>query len=164
MKIDSLKALYVHQLKDLYSAENQILEALPKIAEAAADPKLQAAFQAHLQQTRGQVRRIEQIFRGLDCAPGGHRCKGMEGLIAEGQSLMEDTTDPQVLDAGLIASAQRVEHYEIAGYGTARAYAEQLGEYEAADLLRQSLEEEGETDRTLSALAGRSVNFQAMEV
>jgi len=162
MKLDSLHSLYVHQLKDLYSAENQVLEALPKLAKASTEPKLQAAFQEHLQQTRGHVQRLEQIFSGLEFAPTGHHCKGMEGLVAEGEEVIEQAADPQVRDAGLIASAQRVEHYEIAAYGTARAFAEQLGAYAAADLLRQTLEEEGETDRTLTALADRSVNVQAM--
>ncbi len=132
------------------------------MAGAATEPKLQAAFQGHLEQTRGHVQRLESIFKELDFAPGGHHCKGMEGLLAEGTEIIEMATDPHVLDAGLIASARRVEHYEIAGSGTARPFAEQLGAYEAADLLRQTLEEEGETDRSLTVLADRNVNVEAI--
>lgn len=162
MKLDSLNALYIHHLQDLYSAENQILEALPKMVSAATDPHLQEALSDHLQQTQGHVRRLEQIFSGLDCAPGGQHCKGMEGLIAEGAAIIDEATDSQVRDAGLIAAAQRVEHYEIAGYGTARAFAERLGSYDAADLLRLTVEEEGVMDRGLTTLADRDVNAKAM--
>lgn len=162
VKLDNLKKLYVHELKDLYSAENQILEALPKMIEAAGDDGLKKAFRHHLEQTRTQVQRLEKIFKGLDdFSPGGHKCKGMEGLIKEAEGLMKDVTEPEVMDAALIASAQRVEHYEMAGYGTARTYAEKLGEYAAADLLQETLNEEGATDQKLSRLAERSINFEA---
>src|SRR5438874_4842677 len=147
MTLDTLKDLYVSELKDLYSAENQILKALPKMAKAAANPMLKGAFEEHLTQTRGQVQRLEQIFQQLGKSPGGKACKGMQGLIEEGEELLKEDAEPEVLDAGLIAAAQRVEHYEIAGYGTVRTYARQLGDANAAQLLQQTLDEEGETDK-----------------
>jgi len=161
MKLDTLKDLYVSELKDLYSAENQILKALPKMAQAAANPSLKGAFEEHLAQTRGQVQRLEQIFQQIGASPGGKACKGMQGLLEEGEELLKENAEPEVLDAGLIAAAQRVEHYEIAGYGTVRTYAQQLGDRNAAQLLQQTLEEEGETDKKLSALAERAVNLKA---
>lgn len=164
MKLESLRSLYVHQLKDLYSAETQILEALPALADAATDPKLRSALEAHAVQTQEHVDRLEQIFDGLEFAPGGQRCKGMEGLLEEGRHFLEGAADPHVRDAGLIAAAQRVEHYEIAGYGTARAFAEQLGEFQAADLLTRTLEDEGAADRALTHLADRRVNAHAVGV
>lgn len=162
MKIDSLKKLYVHELKDLYSAENQILDALPRMAEAADSDDLKKAFRDHEQETRNQVKRLETIFAGLDFEPGGHKCEGMEGLLKEGKELLNGGLPKDVLDAALIGAAQRVEHYEMAGYGTARALARQLGEHEAVRLLTETLEEEGKTDRTLTQLAEKSLNFQAM--
>jgi ferritin-like metal-binding protein YciE len=162
MKIDTLKKLYVHELKDLYSAENQILDALPKMIEAAADDDLRNAFETHRKETEDQVRRLEKIFRGLEFEPGGHKCSGMEGLLEEGDEVIKEIDVPEVRDAAMVGAAQRVEHYEMAGYGTARALAEQLGEHEAADLLAETLEEEGEADRILTRLAERSLNLQAM--
>lgn len=162
MDIDTMEKLFVHELKDLYSAENQILKALPKMAKKASNSKLKAAFEEHLTQTKEQVKRLEQIFDGLDFKPGGHKCKGMEGLIEEGEDAMEDAEDDEVRDAAMIAAAQRVEHYEIAGYGTARTYARLLGNDKAAKLLQTTLDEEGATDKKLTKLAESTVNQDAM--
>lgn len=162
MKLDSLKKLYVHELKDLYSAENQLLEALPKMAEAASDKQLRKAFEHHLNETRRHVDRLQAVFQSLDFSPGGHKCAAMEGLIEEASDLLKEDIEPEVLDAALIAAAQRVEHYEMAGYGTARTYAEKLGDYKSADLLQETLDEEGSADKKLSRLAMRHINFEAM--
>jgi ferritin-like metal-binding protein YciE len=159
--MNSLRELYVEELKDLYSAENQILKALPKMMRAASDRELQRAFSQHEKQTQRQVKRLERIFKQLGEAPRGKKCKGMEGLLEEGKDLMQEQPEPEVLDAGLIAAAQRVEHYEIAAYGTVRAYAQQLGEDEHASLLQETLDEEGETDKRLTALAESSINIEA---
>jgi ferritin-like metal-binding protein YciE len=162
MDIDSLQKLFVHELKDLYSAENQILKALPKMADKASTPELRQAFEMHHKQTEEQVRRLEQIFDSLEHQPGGQKCVGMEGLIEEGEDVMKDAEDDAVRDAGMIAAAQRVEHYEIAAYGTARTYARMLGNEDAARLLQQTLDEEGETDKKLTKLAESRVNPKAM--
>src|SRR5437016_3147851 len=143
MELDTLRALYVDELKDLYSAEKQLLKALPKMAKNATHPQLKKAFTDHRAQTEGQVGRLEQIFQSLDVSPRGKKCVGMEGLIKEAQELIDEDADEAVLDAGLISKAQRVEHYEIAGYGTVRTYAEILSEARHAELLRQTLDEEG---------------------
>ncbi len=162
MKLDSLSKLYVEQLKDIYSAENQLVEALPKMAKAASSTDLRKAFQAHLQQTKTHVQRIETIFKELNYSPNGPKCKAMEGLIEEGAELLEeDDIEPEVLDAALIAAAQRVEHYEIAAYGTVRAYAKQLGHSDAAKTLQSTLDEEYDTDDRLSELALQSINAEA---
>lgn len=160
MNMESLRDLYVEELKDLYSAENQILKALPKMIKAATSPELKAGFEEHLQQTRGQVGRLEKIFKQLDESPKGKKCKGMEGLLEEGKELMEEDAEPEVLDAGLIAAAQHVEHYEIAGYGCVRTYAELLGDKTAANLLQETLDEEKETDEKLTMIA-KSINVEA---
>ncbi len=141
-----------------------MVDALPKMAKAASDEQLKEAFHEHLKETRGQIKRLEKIFSTLEFEPGGQRGDAMEGLIEEGEEILKekDEMEPAVLDAALIAAAQRVEHYEMAGYGTARTYAEKLGEKEAADLLRETLEEEGAADRKLTKLAERSINFEAM--
>lgn len=162
MNLDSLKKLYVHELKDLYSAETQLVEALPKMVDAAQDEQLKAAFEHHLEETKTHRERLEQVFEQMDFRPGGHKCKGMEGLLKEAEDLIKDDIPKDVLDAALIAGAQRVEHYELAGYGTARAYAEKLGEYRAADLLQETLNEESAADQKLTRLAERSINFEAM--
>lgn len=162
MKLDSLEKLYIHELKDLYSAEKQILEALPKMQEAARNDELKKAFQEHLKETETHVKRLEQVFETLPAKPGGEKCKGAEGLIAEGEDLIEADADEFVRDAGLIAAAQRVEHYEMAGYGSAIALAKKLGKYDQAELLQSTLEEEGLTDRKLTQLAERSINFEAL--
>jgi ferritin-like metal-binding protein YciE len=163
MKIESLQELFIDELKDLYSAETQIIKALPKMIKNANSDELRGAFEEHLQQTKGHVGRLEQIFGDLNASPRGKKCKGMEGLIDEAKELMEEDTEPEVLDAGMISMAQRVEHYEIAGYGTVRTYAELLGMDEAANLLQQTLDEEKETDRKLSSIA-ESVNVEAAEM
>ncbi|MEW4489361.1 ferritin-like domain-containing protein [Thalassoglobus sp. JC818] len=162
MKLDSLMKLYVHELKDLFSAENQLVDALPKMVKAANDEDLKTAFKEHLTETEKQIQRLEKIFAQLEFEPGGHKCAGMEGLITEGEHLMKSEISPNVLDAALIAAAQRVEHYEMAGYGTARTYAEKLGRHEDADLLQETLNEEGHADQLLSRLAERRINFLAM--
>jgi ferritin-like metal-binding protein YciE len=154
-----LKELYVEELRDLYNAENQLLKALPKMAKAATSEELRAGFEAHLEQTRGHVQRLEKIFNALRESPKGKKCKGMEGLIEEGSETIEEH-DGALLDAALIGAAQRVEHYEIAGYGTVIAFAGELGESEHISLLRETLEEEEETDQKLSTLA-EDINAQA---
>jgi ferritin-like metal-binding protein YciE len=163
MSLDSLKDLYVEQLQDLYSAENQILKALPDMEERAQHPKLKSAFREHRQVTEEQVQRLEQIFDDLGASPKGHHCKGMEGLIKEGQEMIKEKGDDDVIDAGLIAAAQRVEHYEIAGYGTVRTFAQQLGHDNHVDLLQRTLDEEGETDKKLTRLAEGLINRDAMQ-
>jgi ferritin-like metal-binding protein YciE len=159
MANEGLKELYIDELKDLYSAENQLVKALPKMAKAATSEDLRAGFEEHLEQTKGQVQRLETIFEQLGESPKGKKCKGMEGLIEEGSEAIEEH-DGAVLDAALIGAAQRVEHYEIAGYGTVIAFAEELGESNHVSLLNETLEEEKETDEKLTGLAG-DVNAQA---
>lgn len=161
MKLESLQDLLIDQLKDLYSAENQLMKALPKMAKAASNPKLRQGFEKHLAQTQKQAERLEQIFEELEVKGKGKKCAAMEGLIEEGQELMSEDAEPEVLDAGLIAAAQKVEHYEIASYGTARTYANVLGMSKAARLLQQTLDEEAETDRKLTELAESSINAEA---
>jgi len=162
MPNEGLKELYVDELKDLYSAESQLVKALPKLAKAAASEELRAGFEEHLEQTKGHVQRLEQIFEMLDESPKGKKCKGMEGLIEEGSEIMKEDFEDALLDAALIGAAQRVEHYEIAAYGTVRAFAEELGESEHASLLAETLEEEKETDEKLTELA-KQINVVANE-
>ena len=154
-----LKELYIDELKDLYSAENQLVKALPKMAKAATSPDLRAGFEEHLEQTKGHVQRLETIFEQLGESPKGKKCKGMEGLIEEGSEAIEEY-EGDLLDPALIGAAQRVEHYEMAGYGTVSAFAEELGESEHVTLLNETLEEEKETDEKLSGLAG-DINAEA---
>jgi ferritin-like metal-binding protein YciE len=161
MKLDSLQKLYIEELRDLYNAENQLLKALPKMAKNASHQELKQAFETHLGQTEEHVERLEDIFKKLDEKPTGKTCKAMKGLIEEGSEMMKEEGEESVLDAGLIAAAQRVEHYEIAGYGTVRTFANMLGETEAAELLQQTLDEEGETDKLLTELAESVVNVEA---
>ena len=156
MPVESMEKLLVHDLKDIYSAEKQILQALPKMANAATSPELKQAFQTHERQTQEQVKRIERIFEGgLEGSPSGKKCKGMEGLLEEGKEILEEDMPDLLRDAALIGAAQKVEHYEMAAYGTAREMAERLGMTEAAKLLQQTLDEEGETDKLLTAIAQR---------
>jgi ferritin-like metal-binding protein YciE len=162
MKLDSLQKLYITELQDVFSAENQILKALPKMAKAASSPELRMAFQEHNEQTKGQVARLERIFETLGRSAKGKKCKGMEGLIEEGKEMMEEDADPAVLDAALISAAQKVEHYEIASYGTLRTYAQLLNRQEDVTLLQETLDEEGETDKRLTVLAESMVNLQAV--
>ena len=160
MKMESLRELFVEELKDLYSAENQILKALPKMVKAASSKELKKGFEEHLEQTKGHVERLEQIFEGLDDSPKGKKCKGMEGLLEEGKEWMEEDAEPEVMDAGLIAAAQHVEHYEMAGYGCVRTYAELLGNKRAAQILQKTLDEEKQTDSKLTNLATK-INVEA---
>jgi ferritin-like metal-binding protein YciE len=161
MEHQALKELYIDELKDIYNAENQLVKALPKMAKTANSEELRTGFEEHLEQTRGHVQRLEQIFKGLGEKPSGKKCKGMEGLLAEGQEIMGEDFEDDVMDAALISAAQRVEHYEIAAYGTVRTYAELLGEDTAAQLLEQTLEEEKETDQKLTDMAGE-INVKAL--
>jgi ferritin-like metal-binding protein YciE len=163
MKLISLQDLLVDQLKDLYSAETQLVKALPRMAKAAAHDGLRRGFEEHLEQTRRQVERLETICEQLGVTPRGKKCTAMEGLIEEGKELLAEDAKPAVLDAGLIAAAQKVEHYEIAAYGSARTWAEQLGMNKAADLLQKTLEEEKATDVKLTELAVSMVNEKAEE-
>jgi ferritin-like metal-binding protein YciE len=162
MALTTLHDLYVEELKDLYNAENQLLKALPKMVKAASAPKLAAAFTDHLAETKIHIERLETIFKQLDVSPKGKKCKAMEGLLAEGQELLAEDADPSVLDAALISSAQRVEHYEMAGYGCVRTYAKLLGEKQAAKLLQETLDEEGATDKKLTELAESVINAEAV--
>ncbi len=160
MTKDSLRQLYLDELKDLYSAEKQLTKALPKMAKAASSDELRTGFEEHLEQTKGHVQRLEAIFTQLNAKAGGKKCMGMEGLVKEGAEIMGEDFSDEVMDAALISAAQRVEHYEIAGYGTVVAYANLLGESEQAELLQQTLEEEKETDQKLTELSGQ-INVQA---
>src|ERR1700731_1778285 len=161
MAMDSLKDLYVDELKDLYSAENQLVKALPKMAKKASAPELKRAFQSHFEQTKVHVDRLEKIFKGLGEKPNGKTCKAMKGLVEEGKEIIEEDGDDSVLDAALIGAAQRVEHYEIAGYGVGRTFASLLGDDNAASILQRTLNEEGETDKKLTSLAESIINVEA---
>ncbi|HEX5422598.1 MAG TPA: ferritin-like domain-containing protein [Candidatus Acidoferrales bacterium] len=161
MKESALKELYVDELRDLYNAENQLTKALPKMAKAATSDELRAGFEEHLEQTKGHVERLQEIFKELGEKPTGKKCKGMEGLVEEGEEMIEEQ-EGEALDAGLISAAQRVEHYEIAAYGSVRTYANLLGEEDAAELLEQTLTEEKQTDQKLTKLAEK-INVRAAE-
>ena len=163
MRKDSLRQLYIEELKDLYSAETQMVKALPKMAKASSNAELRQGFEEHLRQTSEHVSRLEQIFEMLGEKPTGKKCLGMEGLIKEGSETMQEDYEYAVMDAALIGAAQRVEHYEIAGYGTVRAFAELQGENEQASLLEQTLREEKQTDDKLTQLA-QQINSQAGQV
>ena len=158
-----LNELLQEELRDLYSAETQIVKALPKMAKAASSPELRRAFERHLEETKRQVERLDQIGEELEVKMTGKKCKGMEGLLAEGRELMEEDLEDDALDAGLIGAAQKVEHYEIAAYGTARTHAEMLGYRRIAKLLQQTLNEEGATDKKLTQLAESVVNYEAVQ-
>jgi ferritin-like metal-binding protein YciE len=162
MELETLRDLYIHELKDLHSAEKQLTKALPRMAKAATNEDLAAGFEEHLAQTEEHVKRLEKILESHDESTRGPKCKGMEGLIEEGKEMIEEDGDDDVRDAGLISAAQRVEHYEIAGYGCARTYAEILGDRKGADLLDQTLEEEAATDKKLTELAKTLINLQAV--
>lgn len=161
MPLATLHDLWVHELKDLYSAERQLVQALPKMAKAAASEELRTAFENHLAETEEQASRIEQILEGIGESPKGQKCEGMEGLIEEGKSLMKEEADPDVMDAGLIVAAQKVEHYEIASYGAVCEYARIMGHTEALALLEQTLEEEKNADELLNQLAEGGINALA---
>jgi ferritin-like metal-binding protein YciE len=160
-EFNSLDDLFLQQLEDLYDAEKRLTQALPKMAEAASSGELKQAFQAHLHETEGHVRRLEKIFGMISHEPERETCAAMKGLIKEGEEMIDAHGDPVVRDAGLIAAAQRVEHYEMAGYGSVRAFAQQLGMTEAAQILQQTLNEEKEADSKLTTIAQTSVNAQA---
>ena len=161
-KMNTLEDLYMDLLKDLYSAEKQLVKALPKMAKAAHSGDLQRAFNDHLSQTEGHVERIERIVSDLNGSPRGKKCVGMEGIVEEGNELMKEKVEPDVLDAGLIAGAQKAEHYEIASYGTARTWAQRLGYNDAAQLLQQTLEEESMANEKLTKIAESHINMEAM--
>jgi ferritin-like metal-binding protein YciE len=163
MKIDNLQKLYVEELRDLHSAERQIIQALPRMIKAASSPELKSALQEHLDITNQQLARLNQIFEKLGKKGTGKKCKGMEGVIADGKEMLEEDMVPEVLDAALISAAQHVEHYEMAGYGTVRTYAQLLGDREAAKLLQTTLDEEGDADKKLTILAER-INVEAEEL
>jgi ferritin-like metal-binding protein YciE len=160
MEMQSLRELMIDELKDLYSAENQILKALPKMIKKATSAELKSGFEKHLEETEGHVERLDKIFQQLDASPRGKKCKGMEGIIEDGKELMEKDADPEVMDAGLIGAAQHVEHYEMAGYGCVRTYAELLGLSDVAKLLQKTLDEEKATDEKLTELS-RQINVEA---
>jgi ferritin-like metal-binding protein YciE len=161
MELETLKDLYVEELKDLYSAENQIIKALPKMIKAASHNELKRAFTTHLRETEIHVQRIEQVCDELGVSPKGKKCVGMEGLLKEGSELIKEKPEPDVLDAGLIAAAQHVEHYEMAGYGCCRTYARQLGYESQAEMLQATLDEEGTADKILTVIAESSINIEA---
>lgn len=160
MKLENLQHLFVKELRDLYDAENQITDALPKLIDAAQHSELKNALQHHLNVTQQQIARLDRIFQMLNEKATGETCKGMKGLIKEGDEIVSQGGDPSTIDAGIISAAQRVEHYEMAGYGTVRTYAELLGQNEMARLLDQTMKEEQEADKTLSEIA-RTVNVEA---
>jgi ferritin-like metal-binding protein YciE len=162
MSLDTLEKLYISELRDLYSAENQLLKALPKMAIGASSPDLKDAFQKHLEQTKGHVERLEELFEQLDESPKGKTCQAMKGLIEEGSEILKEEGEESVLDAGMIVAAQKVEHYEIASYGSVRTFANLLGQDEAARLLQSTLDEESETNEILNRLAETVVNPEAL--
>lgn len=167
MHIDSLNTLFVHELKDLHSAEKQLEQALPRMAQAATHSDLKKAFETHLKETREHVSRLDRIFNDLNIVKDSVKCEGMEGIIREGNEIVQSVGDPDAKDAALIAAAQRAEHYELAAYGTVRTYADHLGHDKISDLLQQTLDEEGKTDKMLTKLAeggifSRGINKEAM--
>jgi ferritin-like metal-binding protein YciE len=161
MKLDTLEQLYIGELRDLYSAENQLLKALPKMAMGASSPELKDAFEKHLEQTKVHVLRLEELFGQLDESPKGKTCHGMKGLIEEGSEILKEDYENSVLDAGIIVAAQKVEHYEIASYGSVRTFANLLGKNEEAKLLQSTLDEESETNEVLNGLAESVLNPEA---
>ena len=160
--METLEKLYINELRDLYSAENQLLKALPKMAKGASSAELKEAFENHLAETETHVERLEQIFKDLEENPKGKTCHGMKGLIEEGSEILEEEGEESVLDAGIIVAAQKVEHYEMAGYGSVRAFAQLLGQEEAAQLLQTTLDEESKANELLSQLAETTVNAEAV--
>ena len=163
MKLNTLHDLLIHEIQDLYSAGNQMLEALPKVMEATSNTELKTAFEEHLKQTKEQVKRLETVCKDLDIKPEGHTCKGMQGLIKEGEEIIKlaSKSDPEVIDAALIGAAQRIEHYEIAGYGCAITYAKLMKHTKAVEELKKTIDEEEKTDKKLSKIAETCVNKNA---
>jgi len=162
MKLNTLQKLYTEELRDLYNAENQLLKALPKMAKAASSEELKNAFEKHLEQTKSQVERLEQVFEELDENPKGKTCRAMKGLVEEGSEILQQDGEESVLDAGIIVAAQKVEHYEIAGYGSVRTFAHLLGQNKAAELLQTTLDEESEANELLNKLAESIINPEAI--
>ena len=162
MKLDTLQKLYTNELRDLYNAEGQLLKALPKMAKAASSEELKNAFEKHLEQTKSHVERLEQVFEELDEKPKGKTCRAMKGLVEEGSEILQQDGEESVLDAGIIVAAQKVEHYEIAGYGSVRTFAQLLGQNKAAELLQTTLDEESETNELLNKLAESIINPEAL--
>jgi ferritin-like metal-binding protein YciE len=162
MKLDTLQQLYSNELRDLYNAENQLLKALPKMAKAASSDELKSAFEKHLEQTKSHVERLERVFEDLGEKPKGKTCRAMKGLIEEGSEILEHDGEQSVRDAGIIVAAQKVEHYEIAGYGSVRTFAHLLGQNKAAELLQSTLDEESETNELLNRLAESIINPEAV--
>ena len=162
MKLDTLKTLYIDELRDLYNAENQLLKALPKMAKGASSEDLKDAFEKHLEQTRSHVERLEEVFQEIGETPKGKTCKAMKGLIEEGSEILKEDGEESVIDAGIIVAAQKVEHYEIASYGSVRTFAQLLGKDRSAELLQTTLDEESETNETLNQLAEEIVNPEAL--
>jgi ferritin-like metal-binding protein YciE len=162
MKLNTLQKLYTDELRDLYNAENQLMKALPKMAKAASSEELKEAFEKHLEQTKTHVERLEQVFEELGEKPKGKTCRAMKGLIEEGSEILEEDGEESVLDAGIIVAAQKVEHYEIAGYGSVRTFAHLLGKDKSAELLQTTLDEESETNEILNKLAESVVNPEAV--
>ncbi|PYJ90689.1 MAG: ferritin-like domain-containing protein [Verrucomicrobia bacterium] len=162
MKLDTLQKLYTNELRDLYNAEHQLLKALPKMAKAASSEDLKDAFEKHLEQTKSHVERLEQVFEELNEKPKGKTCRAMKGLVEEGSEILQLDGEESVLDAGIIVAAQKVEHYEIAGYGSVRTFAHLLGQNKAAELLQTTLDEEAETNQVLNRLAESIVNPEAL--
>jgi len=162
MKLDTLKTLYINELKDLYNAEQQLVKALPKMTKAASSEELQEAFEKHLEQTKTHVERLEEVFEEIGETPKGKTCKAMKGLIEEGSEILQEDGEESVIDAGIIVAAQKVEHYEIAGYGSVRTFAQLLGKDRSADLLQTTLDEESEANELLNKLAEDIVNPEAL--
>jgi ferritin-like metal-binding protein YciE len=162
MKLDTLKTLYIDELRDLYNAEQQLVKALPKMAKGASSVELQDAFEKHLEQTKTHVERLEEVFEEIGERPKGKTCKAMKGLIEEGSEILHEDGEESVLDAGIIVAAQKVEHYEIAGYGSVRTFAQLLGKDRSADLLQTTLDEESEANELLNKLAEDIVNPEAL--
>ena len=162
MKLDTLKTLYIDELRDLYNAENQLIKALPKMAKAASSEELQDAFEKHLEQTKTHVKRLEEVFEEIDEKPKGKTCKAMKGLIEEGSEILHEDGEESVIDAGIIVAAQKVEHYEIASYGSVRTFAQLLGKDSSAELLQTTLDEESEANELLNKLAEDIVNPEAL--
>jgi ferritin-like metal-binding protein YciE len=162
MNLDTLKELYVNELRDLYNAEGQLIKALPKMAKAAASDELKEAFEKHLEQTKGHVQRLEEVFAEIDEKPKGKTCQAMKGLIEEGSEVLKADGEDSVIDAGIIVAAQKVEHYEIVGYGSVRSFAQLLGKDRSAELLQQTLDEESQANELLNQLAEGIVNPEAI--
>jgi ferritin-like metal-binding protein YciE len=163
MQMESLQELLVHDLRDLYNAETQLLKAMPRMARKASNPDLKRAFEVHLRETEGHVERLQKVFEKLGKKPTGKKCAAMEGLIEEGKEAMGEDMDDDTMDAALIATAQKIEHYEIAGYGTTRTWAQQIGDDQTARVLQTILDEEGKTDKLLTQLAESVVNVEAAQ-